>query len=136
MIDGLVDMQVATSFGGPSPVATEMIAMILEGGGYRRHMQEVRRRLERSRKMVLGRLDALGIHPWIVPKGGFYLWCRLPDGQDSTDIALKSMADRIIHAPGNVFSASRSAASFMRFNVTHCADERVFHSLARIMALS
>src|SRR5690606_13088824 len=36
-IERLVDLQVATSFGGPSPVATELIAAVLAGGTYRRH---------------------------------------------------------------------------------------------------
>jgi DNA-binding transcriptional MocR family regulator len=31
-IEGLIDLQVATSFGGPSPVATELIASALAGG--------------------------------------------------------------------------------------------------------
>ncbi|GBQ82617.1 PLP-dependent aminotransferase family protein [Gluconobacter albidus] len=134
LIEGLVDLQVATSFGGPSPVITEVIADVLEGGSYRKHMLEIQRRLEKSRKTVTHRLGSLGISPWTVPKAGFYLWCRLPDGQDSTDIALRSMADKIIHAPGNVFSVSQSAASFMRFNVTQCEDERIFRSLGAILA--
>ncbi|MEJ5118451.1 PLP-dependent aminotransferase family protein [Gluconobacter cerinus] len=133
LIEGLIDLQVATSFGGPSPVITEVIADVLEGGSYRKHMLEIKRRLEKSRKTVIRKLETLGISPWTVPKAGFYVWCRLPDGQDSTDIALRSMADKIIHAPGNVFSVSQSASSFMRFNVTQCEDERVFRSLEMML---
>ncbi|CDG39688.1 Transcriptional regulator, GntR family domain / Aspartate aminotransferase [Asaia bogorensis] len=134
LIEGLIDLQVATSFGGPSPVITEVIADVLEGGSYRKHMLEIKRRLEKSRKTVIRKLETLGISPWTVPKAGFYVWCRLPDGQDSTDIALRSMADKIIHAPGNVFSVSQSASPFMRFNVTQCEDERVFRSLEMMLA--
>ncbi|WP_338422120.1 aminotransferase-like domain-containing protein [Acetobacter sicerae] len=134
LIEGLIDLQVATTFGGPSPVTTEVIADVLEGGSYRKHMLEIQRRLEKSRKTVIRKLAALGILPWTEPKGGFYLWSRLPDGQDSTEIALRSMADKIIHAPGNVFSVSQSSSSFMRFNVTQCEDERVFRSLEMMLA--
>lgn len=134
LIDGLIDLQVATSFGGPSPVTTEVIADVLEGGSYRKHMLEIQRRLEKARKTVMFKLEALGILPWIVPKGGFYLWCRLPDGQDSTEIALKSLADKIIHAPGNVFSVSQSASDSIRFNVTQCEDGRIFRSLENILS--
>lgn len=134
MIDRLIDLQVATNFGGPSPVTTEVIADVLEGGSYRKHMLEIQRRLEKSRKTIMSKLEELGIVPWIVPKGGFYLWCRLPDGQDSTEITLRGMADKIIHAPGNVFSVSQSASSFMRFNITQCENERVFHSLRGLLA--
>lgn len=133
LIDGLIDLQVATSFGGPSPVITEVISDVLEGGSYRKHMLEIQRHLEKSRKTVIHKLEMLGICPWVVPKGGFYLWGRLPDGQDSTQIALRSLDDKIIHAPGNVFSVSQSASSFMRFNVTQCMDEKIFHSLENIL---
>src|SRR5690606_17302521 len=90
-IEGLVDLQVATSFGGPSPVATELIASVLAGGTYRKHMDEVRQRLTRARKEAIDRLKPLGFVPWILPRGGFYLWCRLPDGHDSTAIARRCM---------------------------------------------
>lgn len=129
-IEGLVDLQVATNFGGPSPMATELIAGILSGGGYRRHMAELRQRLTHAREECAERLAALGITPWIMPRGGFYLWCQLPDGQDSADVARFCMERDIVLAPGNVFSASQNAAGFMRFNVTQTRDPRIFAALA------
>jgi DNA-binding transcriptional MocR family regulator len=71
-IEGLVDLQVATSFGGPSPVATEVIAGVLAGGGYRKHMEELRRRLARARREAAARLEPLGFQPWLMPRGGFF----------------------------------------------------------------
>lgn len=133
-IEGLIDLQVATSFGGPSPVATELIAGVLAGGTYRKHMDEVRQRLARARKEAIDRLSPFGLVPWIIPRGGFYLWCRLPDRHDSTVIARRCMEENVILAPGNVFSVSQSAASFLRFNVTQLNDERIFSVLEKAMA--
>ncbi len=135
-IEGLVDLQVATSFGGPSPVATELIASVLAGGSYRKHLDELRQRLTRARKRAIDRLASLGLVPWIIPRGGFFLWCRLPDGYDSADIARRSMQEQVILAPGNVFSVSQSAASFLRFNVAQLADERVFAIIRQAMKAS
>ncbi|CAL8981795.1 HTH-type transcriptional regulator NorG [Rhodoplanes serenus] len=132
-IEGLVDLQVATSFGGPSPVATETIVGILAGGTYRKHMDDVRRRLLRAREEVTDRLATLGLVPWIVPRGGFYLWCRLPDGLDSAAIAQRCLEENVVVAPGNVFSVSQSATSFMRFNVAQSSDPRIFTVLERAM---
>lgn len=132
-IERLVDLQVATSFGGPSPVATELIAGVLAGGTYRKHMDEVRRRLSRAGKEAINRLKPLGFVPWIIPRGGFYLWCRLPDGHDSTVIARRCMEENVILAPGNVFSVSQSAASFLRFNVAQLNDKRIFSVLRKTM---
>lgn len=134
-IADLVDLQVATGFGGPSPVATELIAGVLAGGGYRKHMEELRRRLARARREVTGKLQRIGIEPWLEPRGGFYLWCRLPNNYDSADLARAALAENIVLAPGNVFSASQSAAAFMRFNVAQCSDPKLMpvlqHALGR-----
>lgn len=132
-IESLVDLQIATRFGGPSPVATELIAGVLAGGTYRKHMDEVHQRLGRARIEVAERLAALGLIPWLMPRGGFFLWCRLPEGCDSTAIAQRCVADNIVLAPGNVFSLSQSAAPYMRFNVAQMADARIYAAIERAM---
>jgi DNA-binding transcriptional MocR family regulator len=132
-IEGLVDLQVATSFSGPGPVATELIAGVLSGGTYRKHMDEVRQRLARARTVAMERLGALGLVPWVVPRGGFYLWVRLPGGLDSAAIARRCLEEKIVLAPGNVFSASQTAGAFMRFNVAQMSDKRIFSALRRAM---
>ncbi|MDF3906461.1 PLP-dependent aminotransferase family protein [Paracoccus sp. AS002] len=132
-IEGLADLQVATSFGGPSPVAAELIAGVLAGGSYRKHMDELRQWLTRARKEAEDRLRPLGLVPWIMPRGGFYLWCRLPEGRDSTAIARRCLEENVVLAPGNVFSVSQSASAFLRFNVAQLGDARIFAALERAM---
>lgn len=132
-IEGLVDLQVATNFGGPSPVAAELIAHVLAGGGYRKHVEELRHKLVRARRDVIRRLGELGIEPWLAPRGGFNLWCRLPGERDATEVALTARAEGIILAPGNVFSASQAAGNFMRFNVAHTLEPRIYAVLGDIL---
>lgn len=132
-IEALVDLQVATSFGGPSPVATELLAQVLTGGSYRKHIAELHRRLARARKTAITRLAPLGITPWVLPQGGFYLWCRFPEGTDTGQVAQRAMEAAVMLAPGNVFSPSQTAASFMRFNVTQMDAPRVYDVLAAAM---
>ncbi|AWB06416.1 GntR family transcriptional regulator (plasmid) [Azospirillum humicireducens] len=133
-VEALVDLQVATSFGGPSPVAAELVLATLSDGSYRKHLDALRRRLARSRREVAARLDALGLRPWLLPRGGFYLWCSLPDGRNAADVARAALRETVVLAPGDVFSVSRSASAFLRFNVAQMEDPRVFDVLARAMA--
>lgn len=130
-IEQLVDLQVATGFGGPCAVATEIIASVLATGVYRKHVEELRRRLVRARRDVGEKLQRIGIEPWLMPRGGFQLWCRLPDGCDSADVARAALADNIVLAPGNVFSTTQSATGFMRFNVAQCRDPKLMPALQR-----
>lgn len=116
-IEGLVDLQVATDFSGPSPVAAELVVGTLTDGSYRKHVAGLRTRLARRRREVAGQLEGLGIRPWTLPRGGFYLWCRLPDGRDAAEVAKAALREQVVLAPGNVFSVSQSATDLMRFNV-------------------
>jgi len=132
-IEALIDLQVATNFGGPSPAAAELVSGTLCDGGYRKHLDALRRRLAKSRREAGSKLAALGIRPWVEPRGGFYLWCNLPDGHDAADVARAALSENVVLAPGNVFSLSRSATEFMRFNVAQMADPRVFAVLAHAL---
>jgi DNA-binding transcriptional MocR family regulator len=129
-IEGLVDLQVATNFGGPSPVSAELVAHVLSGGSYRKHLDDLRRRLSHARHDVTQRLAKLGIEPVLIPRGGFYLWCRLPDGIDSALTAQRALAEDVVLAPGNVFSLGQTAGNLMRFNVAQMQDRRIDTVLA------
>ncbi len=133
-IGALVDLQVATNFGGPGPFAAEMVFSTLSDGSFRKHMEATRRRLARARRQTAARLADIGIRPWLMPRGGFYLWCSLPDNHDASAVARAALRANIVLAPGNVFSVSQSMPSFMRFNVSQMTDPRVFEVVARAMS--
>jgi DNA-binding transcriptional MocR family regulator len=132
-VEALVDLQVATAFGGPSPVAAELLSAMLADGGYRRHMDGLRQKLTLCRRDMASRLAAIGIEPWLMPRGGFYLWCRLPAGIDAADVARRALTENVVLAPGNVFSPSQSSTGFMRFNVSQMDDPHLFGVLERAL---
>ncbi len=78
-IEGLTDLKVATTFGGPN-LAAELVFTMLKDGSYRKHMEALRQRLARAMADTAGRLTDIGIKPWIEPQAGMFLWCRLPEG--------------------------------------------------------
>jgi DNA-binding transcriptional MocR family regulator len=128
-IEAMVDLQVATNFGGASPVAAQLIFESLMDSGYRRHVEALRRRLSGARRDATTKLADLGVRTWVTPRGGFYLWGRLPDGKDASAVARTALARDVILAPGDVFSAAQTASDFMRFNVGQMQDPRVFQVL-------
>lgn len=131
-IEGLVDLKIATAFGG-GRLTEALVHAALSDGGYRKHVEALRLRLERARRDVGARLRALGIEPWIEPRAGMFLWSRLPEGCDSADLARAALARGLVLAPGNAFSPSGTAARFMRFNVAQMQDPRVFEALAEVL---
>ena len=121
-IEALVDLQVATNIGGPSLVVTSLIAGALTDGSYLKHLEALRRRLAKARREVGSRLAALGITLWLEPRGGFFLWRRLPGGRDAAAVAQAALAKKVVLVPGNVFSVSQTGPDFIRFNVAQMTD--------------
>ncbi|MGH0004235.1 PLP-dependent aminotransferase family protein [Pseudovibrio ascidiaceicola] len=132
-IEALVDLQVATNFGGPSPITTELIYACLSDGSYRKHMEALRIRLAKTRREVSANLAELGIQTWLMPEGGFYLWCSLPEGIDSAELARAALQQNMVLAPGDVFSPTQSMGQFMRFNVSQMGNPMTYEILADVM---
>ncbi|THF62308.1 PLP-dependent aminotransferase family protein [Pseudothauera nasutitermitis] len=132
-IEALADLKIATTFSG-SQLSAGILFDALTGSGYRKHMESVRLRLARAMAQTITRLRALGIEPWVVPRAGLFVWCRLPAGIDAADVARACLRDGVVLAPGNAFSQSQRAGGFLRFNVAQCSDERVFEVLARALS--
>ena len=130
-IEDLIDLQIAISLAGASPMVTELIANVLTSGSYRKHMDDVRLRLVRARREIARKLEDLGIDIWLMPRGGFYLWCRLPEGLKAVDVARAALAEGIVLAPGNVFSVSETASEFLRFNVAQSSNPRIWEMMRR-----
>ena len=130
-IEDLIDLQIAISLAGASPMVTELIANVLTSGSYRKHMDDVRLRLVRARREIARKLEDLGIDIWLMPRGGFYLWCRLPEGLKAVDVARAALGEGIVLAPGNVFSVSETASEFLRFNVAQSSNPRIWEMMRR-----
>ncbi|MFE1602537.1 aminotransferase-like domain-containing protein [Methylobacterium sp. ID0610] len=131
-VDRLVDLKLATSFGS-GRLSANLVHRFLADGSYRRSLDGLRARLAEAMGLTRRRLDALGLTPWLVPRGGLYLWAGLPPGLEAAAVARRALAEDVVLAPGNVFSLSQSAGGFLRFNVAQCGDPRVFAVLERAM---
>lgn len=132
-VEGLIDLKIATSFGG-GPFSAELVWRVLKDGSYRKHIDGLRQRLSHARSTTSMHLKEIGIEPWIMPQAGMYLWCTLPDNLDAADIARKALGQDIVLAPGNVFSLTGSARQFLRFNVAQSASPKIFSVLETLMS--
>ncbi|GAB2923216.1 PLP-dependent aminotransferase family protein [Paraburkholderia jirisanensis] len=131
-IEGLTDLALATGF-GVSDLPAQITHRLLVDGSYRHHVEGLRPRLARLMGTTIEQLQKLGCSPWVRPEAGMFVWVELPAGLDSSDIARRALEHRLVLAPGNVFSVSRNASRYLRFNVSQCGDKRVFDILSKVM---
>ncbi|CAL4866963.1 HTH-type transcriptional regulator NorG [Asticcacaulis sp. MM231] len=131
----LIDLKIATTF-SHEPLAAELIYHLLSSGHYRKHIADVREKLAVLRPVVAGKLAKIGIQPWHMPQAGMLLWCQLPEEIDASEVARLALTEKVVLAPGNAFSLSQGARSFMRFNIAQMQDARVYDTLERAMSES
>ncbi len=131
-IEPLIDLKLATTFGN-GQLAASVVHRMLVDGTYRRHLEAMRAKLADAMGETIRRLGYAGLDIWTRPRAGIFVWARLPDSLDAAEVARHALAGNVVFAPGNVFSASQSAAGFLRFNVSQCNRPKVYEELQRAM---
>lgn len=129
-LEGLADLKLATALTS-SELSAQLAHAVLKDGSYRRHVAAIRERLGRAAVTVSRQIEKAGLALWMEPSGGMFLWARLPEGIDATDVARQASREGMAMAPGNVFSVSRSAGDYLRFNIAQSRHERIYECLGR-----
>ncbi len=131
-IEGLIDLKIATTFGG-DPFSAELTWLVLKDGRYRKHLVDLRARLSEAMGATCSELNKIGIEPWIIPQAGMYVWGKLPGDIGAAEVARKALQDKIVLAPGTVFSLSKSGEQYLRFNVAQSQDAQIYRTLERVI---
>ena len=114
------------------------IARYLRGGGFDRHLRELRRRLAANRNLALAALRTHLPSGYSVtqPQGGYFLWLEFPGHVDAIDVHRRALEAGLSVAPGPIFSARREYRHCLRLNYGHDwtpASERAIRSLGAIV---
>ena len=101
-----------------SSVNQIVAARFLQEGGYDRHMRKVRSSIAASAAAM--RRDILDIFPdgteITDPQGGSLLWVTLPEGYDTSVLYREAMKEKILIAPGEMFSMRPQFCRSFRIN--------------------
>ena len=115
----------------PSQLA---ISDFLQGGGYERHLRQLRLTLAAQQALAL-RLIAEHFPAGTRvtrPQGGYFLWLELPAQIDTLQLLRLALAQRISVAPGHLFSADRRFGHCLRLNYGYPGDPR-FENAMRVV---
>lgn len=119
----------------PSQMA---ISDYLEGGGYERHLRQLRQSLATQQALALeliARHFPAGTRV-TRPQGGYFLWLELPPEVDALALHRLALAQRISIAPGHLFSADRRFSHCLRLNYGHPGDARFEAAVKMVGALA
>jgi 2-aminoadipate transaminase len=91
--------------------------------------------LYRRRRDVM--LDALAEHmppgtTWTEPQGGLFVWARLPEFIDTTDLLARALREQVAFVPGRGAYLDGRGGSEMRLNFSGVGDEDIREGVRRI----
>lgn len=111
------------------------VDVILNEGHYQKHLNRLRERLGDATLRALQTLEAEGAAVFTRATHSLYLWASFPDVPDSLHLAEALLSQKVVLAPGRVFSVDPSLASaWARFNVGAVCDPRFLPALRLALA--
>lgn len=106
----------------------KLLARYLDNGAYYENLNRISASNEEKCELMcryLERLKPLGFS-WETPKGGVYIWCKLPGGMDSREVASLCEKRGIAVIPGTIFYPKKNAGqNHLRLNFSFESIERI-----------
>jgi 2-aminoadipate transaminase len=72
---------------------------------------------------------------WPAPKGGFFLWATLPEGQDDLSLLERALAQRLVFVIGSAFYVDGTGHNKMRLSFSAPPPERIVEGVRRLAAV-
>jgi DNA-binding transcriptional MocR family regulator len=70
---------------------------------------------------------------WRRPEGGFYLWCRLPEGVRPARLLARAAEAGVSCLPGRACFAEEPPAEFIRLNFSYPDEGQIRQGVARLL---
>ena len=118
LVTRLTERKVLSVLAG-SALLESFVAEMLDGGRYKRHVEQLRARLARMRRAARSALESTGIEFSGASGEGMFLWGRVPDATPVDELVRRARAQSILLARGALFSADGGCGQWLRFNVAH-----------------
>jgi 2-aminoadipate transaminase len=76
-----------------------------------------------------------GVVTWSQPRGGLFIWVRLPEGADSTKLLDAAHTAGVTYLPGSNFSPEGKGANYLRLSFAYLSPEKIREGIAVLAAV-
>ena len=119
-------------------ITQKLIAKYLKNGGYFRHLEEINMHNRQNRDIMcaaLDRVEDIGVR-YIKPRGGIYIWVRLPESIDGTSLEAAALKEGIRIMPGNLYYPDKNGGNeYIRLNYSYESPEWLAEGMNRLTRL-
>jgi DNA-binding transcriptional MocR family regulator len=129
LAEQLANLKLLTGLTTPE-VTERVVARVLSEGGYRRHLERLRSRLDAARDRTARALERMGVKLFAPPAAGMFLWADF--GRDTNAIAAEASQQDILCAPGSLFSPTQLPSNWMRVSAAASLNPAAMKFLAQV----
>jgi 2-aminoadipate transaminase len=117
-----------------SSLSQHFVAAYFAQRDWREYLSKLRVVYRRRRDVML---EALAEHlpaeaSWTRPRGGLFIWARLPDYIDTTDLLARALREHVAFVPGRAAYLDGRGGSEMRLNFSGVGDDDIREGVRRI----
>lgn len=127
MVERIVDTKLLSTLTTPA-LLEQALALCLEQGALRRHVERVATRLDAARHRSVLLAQAHGCR-FVTPAQGLFGW--VDTGVDTEKLAQAMHEAGWLLAPGHLFHADRRPGTLMRINFASAQDARMWRAFAQ-----
>jgi 2-aminoadipate transaminase len=117
-----------------SALTQHFVAAYFEHRDWRAYLEKLRVLYRRRRDVML---EAMEEHlpaetTWTKPQGGLFIWAKLPDYIDTTDLLARALREHVAFVPGRAAYLDGRGGSEMRLNFSGVSDDDIREGVRRI----
>jgi len=114
-----------------------MVAEVMKGGFLDRHIPTIRALYKSQCQAMVAALqrEMQGLDvQWNTPDGGMFLWVRLPQGLDATELLPRAVERGVAFVPGEAFFAGAADSRCMRLSFVTASAQQIDTGIAALAA--
>ncbi|HWS23722.1 MAG TPA: PLP-dependent aminotransferase family protein [Anaerolineales bacterium] len=118
-----------------SPTFNQMIVYEVGKGGFiDEHVKKIRQVYKERRDVMVETMEETWPveASWNVPKGGMFLWGKVPQSIDTAILLEKAIAKKVAYVPGMAFTVDESCKNAMRLNFSYSTPEVIREGMTRL----
>ena len=119
-----------------TPIFTQrMVSTVMKDGFLDRHVPKIRALYKGQRDAMVSALqrEMKGLDvEFNVPKGGMFLWLRLPEGIDTTPLLAQAVERHVAFVPGAPFYAGEPDVRTLRLSFVTASEEQIATGIAAL----
>jgi 2-aminoadipate transaminase len=117
-----------------SPMNQYFVAAYFAQRDWRQYLHELRALYRRRRDVMLSAMNEFLPHEttWTKPGGGLFVWAKLPDYIDTTDLLARALREHVAFVPGRAAYLDGRGGSEMRLNFSGVGEDDIREGVRRI----